>query len=242
MGPAIAVGAAVAALTTGEPPGPDPPTIAAGASAADGGREAKPVRRVVTGRSAEPRPKGPAQPLGERPGRPARIVVRELGLDVPTVPVGATDDGIRVPPVDEAGWYRSGPRPGEPGRAIVLGHLDSLDGPAAFTLLPDAKPGMVIEVVDRAGKPQRFEVTRVREVPKSRFPAEAVYGVTRRPLLAVITCGGEFDPESGYENNVIVFARLQRPDPQRTDQGKPKRPDRGEGKKNGRRSANPPRS
>jgi sortase (surface protein transpeptidase) len=149
---------------------------------------------------------GPS-PIGERPQPPASIAIPELGLETTVVPVGATPDGIRVPPVFEAGWYRSGPRPGEPGRAIVLGHLDSLDGPAAFTQLPGADPGMEVTVADRDGTTYEFRVLRTLEVAKSSFPSEDVYGSSRRPSLVLITCGGDFDPEEGYENNFIVFAR-----------------------------------
>jgi sortase (surface protein transpeptidase) len=135
------------------------------------------------------------------------VIIPDVGVDASVVPVGATPDGIEVPPVFEAGWYAEGPRPSEPGRAIVLGHLDSLTGPAAFTQIPQARRGSEVTVVDRAGVSHPFQVLRTLEVAKSSFPADEVYGGTRRPSLALITCGGEFNPVTGYENNVIVFAR-----------------------------------
>lgn len=45
------------------------------------------------------------------------------------------------------------------------------------------------------------------QVGKDEFPADSVYGSSQRPVLVLVTCGGEFDPETGYEDNVIVFAR-----------------------------------
>jgi len=92
----------------------------------------------------------------------------------------------------------------------VLGHLDSLDGPAAFTALPEAARGTELTITDRLGNEHGFRVMRTLEVPKSTFPAEKVYGSSGHPSLALITCGGEFDPQTGYENNVIVFARALR--------------------------------
>ena len=54
-----------------------------------------------------------------------------------------------------------------------------------------------------------FEVNEVRSFPKSEFPTNLVYGNTEGPSLRVISCGGEFDRESGhYVNNVVVFATL----------------------------------
>lgn len=207
--PAVLAGAAVAFLSAGaDPDAPYPrerisavPDVAPQSGATDDSS----VRRVVTGRPS-PAAAEPA-PTEARPELPAWIAVPALGVDAAVKPVGATRDGIRVPPVDDAGWYRDGPRPGEPGRAVVLGHLDSLTGPAAFTPIPSAEPGTEVIVSDRAGVPHSFRVLRTLEVPKDRFPAEKVYGATRRPSLALITCGGDFDPRSGYENNVIVLAR-----------------------------------
>src|SRR5207247_5020932 len=58
-----------------------------------------------------------------------------------------------------AGWYAEGPRPGEPGPAVVLGHVDSASGPAVFYHLAELRPGAVI-YVDRAdGRAVSFRVT-----------------------------------------------------------------------------------
>ena len=177
------------------------------------GGESSEVRRVVTGNpAAAPPTESGVQPAELRPSPPARIQIPDVGIDTTVVPVEATDDGIEVPPVYEAGWFDGGPRPSEPGRAIVLGHLDSLSGPAAFTQLPQTRPGSDVIVTDEAGATHTFRVLRTLEVAKSSFPADEVYGATRRPGLALITCGGTFDPGTGYENNVIVFARELRND------------------------------
>lgn len=167
------------------------------------------VRRVVTGApgSVDPVADDGVGPVEPRPAAPARIAIPAVGVDATIVPVGATADGIRVPPVYEAGWYDKGPRPSEPGRAIVLGHLDSLSGPAAFTQVPEAETGDEVIVTDEDGLTHTFRVEHTVEVSKSDFPAEEVYGATSQPSIALITCGGDFDSESGYENNVIVYAR-----------------------------------
>jgi hypothetical protein len=216
--PALLAGSAVLLLTGNAGPAPGPAQLGlasasisavprVGDAAAEG--ETSDVRRIVTGRTVvsgsttEPG----LDPVEPRPAEPARVIIPEVGVDASVVPVGATTDGIEVPPVYEAGWYAEGPRPSEPGRAVVLGHLDSLTGPAAFTQVPQARPGADVTVVDQAGVSHEFEVLRSLEVAKSSFPVAEVYGATRRPSLALITCGGDFDPETGYENNVIVFAR-----------------------------------
>jgi hypothetical protein len=212
--PALLAGTAVL-LVTGSPQPASPPAQLGLASApisavpwvggAVPGGEASDLERIVTGRAAPTEPG--LDPVEPRPAEPARVVIPDVGVDASVVPVGATAGGIEVPSPEEAGWYAAGPRPSEPGRAIVIGHLDSLDGPAAFTQVAQARPGSEVSVVDQAGVTHPFRILRTLEVAKSSFPAEEVYGATRRPSLALITCGGDFDPETGYENNVIVFAR-----------------------------------
>ena len=62
------------------------------------------------------------------------------------------------------------------------------------------------------GRVVRFAVTSVQEVPKSRFPTEAVYAPTPRPELRLITCGGAFDRAvRSYRDNVVVDAVLEDP-------------------------------
>jgi hypothetical protein len=34
-----------------------------------------------------------------------------------------------------------------------------------------------------------------------------VYGDADAPVLVLVTCGGDYDPERGYSDNVLVYAR-----------------------------------
>src|SRR5205823_1645266 len=70
----------------------------------------------------------PAGSSAPRPARPARISIRAVGLAAPVAPVAATRTGIAVPPPGSAGWYEGGPRPGEPGRSVLIGHVDNMAG------------------------------------------------------------------------------------------------------------------
>src|SRR5206468_11505451 len=103
--------------------------------------------------------------------------------------------------------YAEGPRPGEPGPAVVLGHVDSASGPAVFYHLAELRPGAVI-YVDRAdGSAVSFRVTELSMVPKTSFPTQLVYSPTLQPSLQLVTCGGSFDRRARrYRDNVIVFA------------------------------------
>ena len=109
-----------------------------------------------------------------------------------------------------AGWYEGGTRPGDPGSAVILGHVDSTSGPAVFYRLRELRPGDRVEVVRAGGSRVAFTVDRVEQYPKRRFPTAEVYYPTLGPKLRLVTCGGAFDDATGhYTDNVIVFASLR---------------------------------
>lgn len=140
---------------------------------------------------------------------PVRLRIPAIHVDTPLARVGLAADGTIAPPDrwQRAAWYRSGPRPGQPGPAVIVGHVDSKSGPAVFFRLTELRRGDAV-LVDRAdGSTVRFEVRGRRQVAKSRFPAGAVYAPTLRASLRLLTCGGSFDSAGGhYRDNVVVTA------------------------------------
>ena len=149
---------------------------------------------------------GPAATV-DRPAEPAHLSIPALDVSADVQRVGSTATGLEVPQVGRAGWFDEGARPGEPGRAVIIGHLDSQTGPGLFALLPGVKDGTDIAVTDHAGKRHYFSVIGKAQVPKATFPSSAVYGASPRPVLVLITCGGPYTPGAGYRDNVIVYAR-----------------------------------
>jgi LPXTG-site transpeptidase (sortase) family protein len=117
-------------------------------------------------------------------------------------------DSIELPKqAADAGWFKGGPRPGQPGPAVIIGHVDMDHGPAVFFRLREMKPGMAVYVDRVDGTVQEFRVTQVRQVAKSDFPTADVYAPDLASSLRLITCGGQFDHVShNYVDNVIVFA------------------------------------
>jgi hypothetical protein len=155
----------------------------------------------------------PAPRLARAPARhgrqppPSLVRVRSRSIDVPVVPVDAQDGHLVVPPVDRVGWVRGGPRPGEPGRTVLIGHRDSATGAAPFAALASLHPGARVVTVGR-GSRHRYRVTAIQQTAKSKFPAARVYSSTRGSTLALITCDGVFDERTdSYVDNLIVYAR-----------------------------------
>ncbi|MFE2045142.1 class F sortase [Streptomyces sp. NPDC059477] len=157
---------------------------------------------------AAPGAAAPALP----PSPPDRIRVPAIRVDAPLMGLGLTPSGsLDVPPAARknlAGWYEAGTTPGETGTAIVAGHVDNAQGPAVFYRLGALKRGGRIEVDRRDGSVAEFTVDAVEVYDADAFPDEKVYGAAARPELRVITCGGGYSRDTGYQGNVVVFAHL----------------------------------
>jgi hypothetical protein len=162
---------------------------------APSGNEVAPPARVPSGQVAV--------------GRPTSITIPAIGVEARVVPVGLLEDRtMEVPEVDTAGWYEPGPRPGEAGPAVIVGHVDSRSGPAVFFRLRALRPGDRVVVGQAGGGERSFLVERVERQAKDALPVERIWSGTSRPVLRLITCGGSFDRSTGhYRDNVIVYAR-----------------------------------
>jgi hypothetical protein len=155
--------------------------------------------------------KSPAGPAtnGTRPAVPASLAIPALHVDTDIQPVSATATGLEVPEIGQAGWFDAGPRPGEPGRSVIIGHIDGASEPGVFQHVPALAAGSPIVVRDADGGVHEYEVTGKTQVPKDAFPASEVYGPSDTPVLVLITCGGYYEPGVGYSDNVLVYARAK---------------------------------
>jgi len=156
---------------------------------------------------------------GFQPVRNYQATSVPIRLEVPSIHVTsslerlgrAADGTVEVPSRWEvAGWYALGPRPGDPGSAVILGHVDSKRGPAVFYRLRELRPGDQIAITRADGSSVRFAVQRTAQYDKRRFPTDDVYYPTLAPALRLVTCGGQFDFTTGhYRSNIIVFATIR---------------------------------
>lgn len=147
---------------------------------------------------------------------PTTLAIPSLAVRARVRPVGLDHNGAIAAPsmrqAHETGWYEDGPSPGQYGAAVIVGHVDDEHGPAVFHELGQLRPGDRVEVTRRDGKLARFEVTAIRTYDKLALPADEVYGDFSSPELRLITCGGRWvGGETGYADNVVVFARLVSP-------------------------------
>ena len=190
----LAVGVLAVALLVGCSPArvrrSEPDQAAGGAPAAGGFRSVRSYR---------------ATPV------PVRVHIPRIHVTSSLDRLGRAPDGTVEVPSDweVAGWYAPGPRPGDPGSAVILGHVDSKRGPAVFYRLRELRRGDEIRIGRADGSTARFAVDRVEQYPKDRFPTDEVYYPTLTPALRLVTCGGAFDRAWGhYVDNVSAFATL----------------------------------
>lgn len=142
------------------------------------------------------------------PGDPLRITIPAIGVDAPLVPVGLEADGaMRTPDFGHAAWYAPGPRPGAPGPAVVVAHVDSkANGPDVFFRLRELAAGDEVVVHYRTSA-VTFVVTGKEQAPKTALPTKRIWNGATAPVLRLITCGGAFDRAArSYLDNIIVYA------------------------------------
>lgn len=141
---------------------------------------------------------------------PVRVRLSRLKIDAKMQPLYVDDETQELQPPDygKAGWYQAGPEPGEAGRAVIAGHLDSKKGPDVFYPLEKARKGDKIVVTTADGTKLTWVVQAVELHKRSKFPTSRVYGGERKtPELRLITCGGSYEAsKGGYQSNVVVFA------------------------------------
>ena len=144
--------------------------------------------------------------------RPVRLLIPRIGVDSSLERLQQDGRGVLVAPAvaDTAGWWAKGVVPGDVGAAVIVGHLDTLLGPAVFVRLKQLRPGDLIRVRMSDGSTVRFAVDSSHVVKKALFPSDQVYGATPDAQLRLITCSEPFDPVAhSYTDNLVVFATLK---------------------------------
>ena len=169
---------------------------------------------------------GPARRSGDSTGvvtaptplpasRPVTVTIPAIGVRSLVVPLGLAPDGSLAvpqpgPDQDRAAWFKNSPTPGQPGPAIIEGHVDTDRGPSVFFRLGAIRPGDTVHVRRKDGVVVVFTVDAVRDYKKSAFPTGVVYGAKdiSEPQLRLITCS-DFDKAIRHHiGNEVVFAHL----------------------------------
>lgn len=188
----------LALVRNGPDPSPAPPQPVAVASAHRHQDAAGAPPAVVT-----------VRPLTYAPA--SRVVIPAIRVDAPLVDVDLKPDGsLGTPPPEDpqlAGWYGDSVAPGQLGTSVLVGHVDTMAGPAVFHDLGSLGKGNRIEVPRDDDRVAVFEVYRVEVLSTDDFPGDRMYRDTGRAELRLITHGG-CTTADGHDAGVVVFARL----------------------------------
>jgi sortase (surface protein transpeptidase) len=150
-----------------------------------------------------------AAPPTRSTAKPVRLLIPRIGVDSSLEALRQDSRGVLIAPAyaDTAGWWSKGVVPGDVGAAVIVGHLDTILGPAVFVHLKQLRPGDLIEVRMSDGRTVRFSVDGSHVVKKALFPSDQVYGATPDAQLRLITCSEPFDPVAhSYTDNLVLFA------------------------------------
>lgn len=147
------------------------------------------------------------------PAVPAYLRIPYVDIDASIVPVGFNERGEMASPddFDQIGWWQFGAVPGDYGRAVLAGHVDSPTGEAVFYGIDQLAPGNEIFVGSQepGGPELRFVVTGAALYHIDHAPVDQIFGPSTERELILITCGGTFDHDAGeYLYRLVVFARL----------------------------------
>lgn len=139
-----------------------------------------------------------------------RLQIPSLHIDAVMETVGLTAAGSMAVPKDpmNVGWYELGPRPGEPGNAVLAGHIDWYGGvTGVFADLDQLKPGDQIVTVDEAGVETIFIVRELKTMLASADASEIFFSTDNQAHLNLITCSGAWDKSAKqYTTRLVVFA------------------------------------
>ena len=141
---------------------------------------------------------------------PVHLSIPAIGVSTGLVQLGLLANGAPQVPASWhiAGWYKLGPSPGQVGSSVILGHVDSVGGPAIFYRLNQLKIGSKVIVKLADGQTVYFQVIALREYLKAKFPLQTVYGPKPYPALQLVTCGGAFDSQTHhYLSSIVAFTK-----------------------------------
>lgn len=141
---------------------------------------------------------------------PVRIVIPAIGVDAIVEARGLDSDRNLATPKDfrDVAWYNLGPRPGEPGNAILNGHVNWWTGDAVFTHLSRLRAGDTIQV-ERADRVALvFKVTSKQTVDANARIA-SLFAPSSQSTLTLITCSGIWNPLTNTDTKrLLVKATL----------------------------------
>jgi LPXTG-site transpeptidase (sortase) family protein len=140
---------------------------------------------------------------------PVRFKIPKINIDAAIKYVGITLQGaMDVPkgPSDVA-WFNLGPRPGESGSAVIVGHFGWKNNiPAVFDNLNKLQNGDKIYIEDGNGITTTFLVRKIQIYGENESASDVFNSSDGKAHLNLITCQGIWNKiQKSYSNRLVVF-------------------------------------
>lgn len=138
-----------------------------------------------------------------------RLKIPIIKVDAVIESVGLTSKGaVDVPKgPSDAAWFDLGPRPGEKGSSVIVGHSGWKNGmPAVFDNLNKLKKGDKIYIQDEKGLIITFVVREIKTYNQTEDVSDVFISNDNQAHLNLITCTGIWDDvQKGRLNRLIIF-------------------------------------
>jgi LPXTG-site transpeptidase (sortase) family protein len=162
--------------------------------------------------AAVPVPAPATAPVPERiaDARPSRLLIPAISVDAAIEARGLEANRNLSTPTDfnDVAWFNQGPAPGQPGNALINGHVNWWTGAAVFTRLGDLRAGDQVVVVRADGSRATFKVSVIR-VLSARARDASLFASSTAAKLTLVTCWGPWDFHLGTDSQrLLVTATL----------------------------------
>lgn len=155
---------------------------------------------------------GPQKQDSAKPSMPSYLSIPSLGVFTKVEYVTVDKDNNMDIPKDpnNVAWFKPGTVPGNPGNAVMDGHLNWYGIPqGVFFNLGALKAGDRLYVRDDKGRDRAFVVTKQEICAYNKCPLMDVFGPTSSTRLNLITCDGTFNRTTqNYDKRMVVYSEL----------------------------------
>jgi LPXTG-site transpeptidase (sortase) family protein len=140
---------------------------------------------------------------------PVELVIPRIGVDARVEARGLDTKRNLDTPRDfhDVAWYNRGPAPGEPGNALINGHVNWWTGAAVFTHLSALRSGDEILVVREDDSIATFRVTG-RTVVAAGVRLPSLFAPSPNATLTLITCTGLWDTARGSDTQRLLVSAV----------------------------------
>lgn len=147
------------------------------------------------------------------PSFPKILNIEKIGVRARVLPMDLNpDNSVQAPiNVNDSGWYTGSAKPGEPGIALIDGHVSGPTGKGLLSNLSKLALGDRVEIERGDGVKLIYEVIQTETIKKEDVDMDRLLIPLERVSqgLNIITCAGTYIKEdSTYDQRLIVYTKL----------------------------------